>query len=406
MKPNTPNFIAERLVEARKAMGLTGAGLAKALDVSRQQVSNYEKGKQSPSPEVMQKITETLGIPLTFFTFNHRHESLDTKLPVFFRASTTSKSDREQAQIRYQWLLDIYSFLESFIDFPVIEIPDFNLPSDPKMISDELIEELTQETRKFWGLGLGPISNLIWLLENKGVIAGCCHFGANIDGLSNFYGQRPYVILGIDKKSAVRSRFSAAHELGHLILHRNIPSYLLEDEEYFKLIENQANRFAGAFIFPEPSFFKEVTKIDLDYFRILKSRWKVSIGMMVFRAKDLGLIDQDFSSRLWRNIARRGWRKIEPLDDIIPIEEPHLLSNAFKLLIEQSICTRHEILCRIPYPQEYIESICGLEKNYLNENVIDLRHYLKPKEQNKKKQQQVEYRSTEQVIIPFFDKQE
>ena len=84
------------------------------------------------------------------------------------------------------------------------------------------------------------------LLENHGVVAS--RFELESDKLDSFSlwdsrTHRPLLILGADKQSAVRSRYDAAHELGHLIVHRNVPKAMLKDKPTLALVESQAHQF-------------------------------------------------------------------------------------------------------------------------------------------------------------------
>lgn len=374
MKLNTPGFVGERLKEAREARGLNATQLADLLQVSRQSISKYENGLQSPSPEVMEDICRILRLPLEFFLYK-RKRKLDKTSPVFYRSlSAATKTERLRAESRYIWLQDIFSYLWQFIEFPSVNLPQFDLPSDPSQISTAMIEEIAVKTRRHWHLGDGPISNLVWLLENNGIIVGSYSLEATtLDAFSQLCYDRPHIIIGTDKNSSVRSRFNAAHELGHLILHRNLSNTHLNKKEYFSLIEKQAHYFAGAFNFTESAFSEEVSTCTLECFRLLKRKWKVSIGAMLQRAKDLGFIDPQEAQLLHRSYTRKGWRQQEPFDDEIPVEQPQLIKNAFELIIQQGVQSRSDVLHKLKLNPRDIEEIAGLESNFLTETkVIEL----------------------------------
>src|SRR5690606_15276858 len=130
---------------------------------------------------------------------------------------------------------------------------------------------------------------------------------------------RPSVFLGTDKGIRARSRFDAAHELGHLILHRNLDRRTLNRAAEFKLIEDQAHAFAGAFLMPAMAVSGELWAATLDGFRAVKPRWNASIAAMIYRCRSLRMISESEERRLWINLNRRGWRQFEPLDDL-PME--------------------------------------------------------------------------------------
>lgn len=81
----------------------------------------------------------------------------------------------------------------------------------------------------------------------------------------------------------------------------------------------------------------------LNAFRYLKQHWLVSISALIHRSEDVGLIDPEQAKRLWIAMARRGWRRDEPLDDVIPVEEPRLLRTAFELVVDKQPDIRGEV---------------------------------------------------------------
>jgi Zn-dependent peptidase ImmA (M78 family) len=177
----------------------------------------------------------------------------------------------------------------------------------------------------------------------------------------------PHIILGADKGSAARSRYDAAHELGHMILHRKILEGTLHHTDQFALIEDQAHRFAGAFLLPRRTFSEEFYSASLDVLRSLKAKWKVSIAAMIKRAGQLRLIDDEQERRLWINLSRRGWRLREPLDDELEPEEPRVLRRAVELLVNSSTIQRHEVVFQLSLTPKDVEDLVGLPSGYLSE---------------------------------------
>jgi Zn-dependent peptidase ImmA (M78 family)/DNA-binding XRE family transcriptional regulator len=368
MKRGTLGFNGDRLREAREARGLTATSLADLIGVSRQAISQYENGVQSPRPEIADEIVRVLKLPIDFFSRPARSEE---PRKIFYRSmSAATKSARARMAHRNDWLADIVDYLREFIELPDVNFPSFRLRQNPREISPDDIEFLAAETRKYWGLGEGPIENVVALLENNGAIVARSHIGADtLDALSDWYDEQgtPYVFLGADKESAVRSRFDAAHELGHLILHRNIDSKYLTRKADFSLVESHAHRFAGAFLLPASTFANDLYAFNLDVFRTIKTKWKSSIAMMLYRSTDLEFINEEEASRLWRNLSRRGWRLQEPLDDRLPIEQPRLLHKAFELLVNEGVQTRAQIKEALPYSDNDIEDLANLPAGFLSE---------------------------------------
>jgi Zn-dependent peptidase ImmA (M78 family) len=226
-----------------------------------------------------------------------------------------------------------------------------------------MIEDIASEAREFWKLRDAPITNLVRLLEQHSTIIARDGLDAEtLDALS-LWGSlenRPYIILNADKQSAIRSRTDAAHELGHLLLHRNIKRSQLSKKEEHKLIEDQAFRFARAFLLPSSSFANDVYSLSLDALRSIQSKWKVSLGVMVKRAEDLDLIGEEQTKKLWISLNRRGWKFREPFDEEIEIETPQLLLSIFNLLITEQVQNKEEIRWEIPYAPGDIEALSGL----------------------------------------------
>ena len=170
-------------------------------------------------------------------------------------------------------------------------------------------------------------------------------------------------MLGSDKDSAARSRFDAAHELAHLILHNSVTKL---GPPLHKLLEEQANRFAGAFLLPVDGFTNDIgALLTLNSLWVLKRKWRVSIAAMIHRCEDLGILSQDQAKRLWIRHAQKGFKVREPLDDELPIEEPVFLQRCFELIITQMIQTKEDIVATLPLAPSDIEDLAGLIRGYL-----------------------------------------
>lgn len=371
MSVGATNFKGKRLTQARQARGITQTSLADMINVSRAAISQYEKGQRFPSSDVLNKIANTLNFPMHFFLLS---DGSRVSTPIFFRSmSSATKTARLRATWRYEWLLNIVRYLKEFVTLPNVNFPRFDhIPAEVASISDEVIEDIADRTRKHWGLGFGPISNVTWLLENNGAIVVRQKLGARtLDAFSNWNEDdmpTPYFILGEEKISAVRSRFDAAHELGHIILHYHVDENTLRNSSTFKLIEKQANHFASAFLLPEQTFSKEVLFApNLEMLVPLKSKWRVSISAMVKRLRHLRLISHEREQRLFINISRRHWRTKEPLDDELEIEKPRIIQKVFDLLGKKNIINQQSLTVNLALNIEDIERAVGLQGYFRNE---------------------------------------
>lgn len=368
MRAGVNGFQPERLQQARLSRGLTQTALAAMVGRSSGTVSKWEKGEQSPELEALESLSSRLSIPSSWFLKLVPDYGDDV---CFFRSNASiTKEAQTISLIRLKWLNEISLHLQKWIDWPVVDVP--SLPNvDHRTISDAEIESAALICRERWGLGLGPISDVLLVLENAGVICVREELGfAKMDGASKWFQTdgRPYVFLAADKANGCRSRFDAAHELGHLVLHRNVSD--LEFAKRYPEIERQAHLFAGAFLLPAESFAAEVGTPSLDTFLALKTRWRVSVGAMIMRCLGLGIIDSDYATRLWKNYSARGWRRGEPRDELIGLEEIRLLPRAIKMLLSDSGLDRATLTLALGLSSTECESLCSLPPGFLSERKV------------------------------------
>jgi Zn-dependent peptidase ImmA (M78 family) len=163
-----------------------------------------------------------------------------------------------------------------------------------------------------------------------------------------------------DKASAVRSRFDAAHEFGHIVLHRNSARKDFDNKPSFQLVEGQANHFAAAFLLPEETFSSDVVVPSLNLLRSIKPKWKVSIAAMIKRMRNLKLISKEREQRLFANLSRRGWKTREPFDDQLEPEKPRLLQRAFELSLEGGLMNSDDLVNNLGIHLDDLEEVVDL----------------------------------------------
>ena len=366
MRPGTPGFVAERLKQTREARGISATSLAEILGLTRQAIYKYELGEATPHPEITGKLSTILGVPVKFFM--KPMFQLETA-PIYYRSmSSATKSARTRAERRLEWLQESAAYLRTFVNFPRVNVPQFDPPQHIEAITQDDIEIMASECRRFWGLGDGPISNVTRLLEQNGAFVALDSLGADrLDAfsvLSNI-DKTPYLIINSDKTSAARLRWNLAHELGHILLHRHLDK---QSTPQFQLIEDQAHAFAGAFLLPATSFLDDFYVPTLDAHVALKAKWIVSIQALIMREHKLELINDKQKRYLFMNLGKRKWRTKEPLDDEQSIEKPVMTSNAIEMLVSGGVQTRSAIVngCA-PESEKDVEDIMGLKKGYLSD---------------------------------------
>ncbi|MGE0604916.1 MAG: ImmA/IrrE family metallo-endopeptidase, partial [Xanthobacteraceae bacterium] len=152
---------------------------------------------------------------------------------------------------------------------------------------------------------------------------------------------RPYILIAVDKESFLRSQMDLAHELAHMVLHRNLTRE--EQDRDHDLLEEQAFRFASAFLMPASSFPLEVSYPNLSAFVALTERWHVSAKAMIRRFTDLSILSKDDAQQLYKLYSAKGWNKGEPFDRTA-FDEPQLLSSAIRSLVENRIRSKTDLL--------------------------------------------------------------
>lgn len=372
MNSGTPGFNGERLTEARLARGMTAVDLAQFVGVTPQSISQYEKNKQTPRSDVLEALAFRLNMPRSYFL---QPQEQPDNAPIFWRCRETSSNiARARAEIRLRWVKRILGHLAGFLDFPPIQLPKLDLPTDFRLIDREDLEIAAQSVRNQWGLGVGPMPDLLLEIENHGIVVSRIHMGAEkqdaFSQVSRVTGI-PFMVLSRDKASAVRQRFDAAHELLHILAHQGVEDKRLNTKADNKIIEDQAHYFAGAILLPADQFVQELWAPTLDAMVALKDRWKVSVGVMIKRCEHLGLIDQEAAQRLWINYNRRGWRKQEPLDGKIEKERPRLLRRSVELLLSEKVQSVSQILGAIDLKARDIEELCDLDPGLLTTEDTD-----------------------------------
>jgi Zn-dependent peptidase ImmA (M78 family)/transcriptional regulator with XRE-family HTH domain len=357
MSRSIQNFVPERLEQALAARGFSAVELAARIGVTSTTISRWRNQAQTPGMEMLNRISQELRVSPEWLT-RPLSDSISTP---FFRGSVAQlKADRALLRSRAEWLGEIAQQLEQYVDYPTIDIPckGFTKLSE---ITDADIEEAADACRERWGLKNGPVSDVILLLENAGVIVAREETGTpRIEGLSAWTSSdRPIILLCADKGNAYRSRFDAAHELGHLILHRHIPPPA--DAVAHKQMEQQAHRFAGAFLLPSRGFAAEVSPlVSLQGLLILKSKWGVSVAAMIMRLVALNIITDADYLRLIKLRSAKWGNKAEPNDgDRIP-EQPRLLKRTVELLAAEGIVTMDALPSMLGLSARDVESLLGL----------------------------------------------
>jgi Zn-dependent peptidase ImmA (M78 family)/transcriptional regulator with XRE-family HTH domain len=317
--------------------------LSGQVGVSAQSLSNYENSRQEPSAQVVENLAESLGFPEEFF--HSPDVDFLVASDVSFRArSKLAARKRDMALSTGRLAMEFHEWMSQRFNMPAPDLPSLNKP-DP--------ETAAAMVRGRWGLGVAPISNMVHLLEVHGVrVFSLAPEYSDVDAFSVFHDNTPFVFLNT-MKSAERSRFDAAHELGHLVLHGQGCDLVTSSAE------QEANEFASAFLMPRDSLTAHMPSSPfIDQIIYGKQIWNVSALALTYRLHDIGMLSDWHYRTTCMELGARGYRTGEPQSS--SRETSQLLYKVFSSLRKRGI-SRTEVA-----------SDLRIEVNDLNDYVFGL----------------------------------
>jgi len=329
--------LTQQQVVARMPRPITAAAL-----------SQIEAGRVRPAAGTLDDLAAALEVPVGFF-FVHtpglESTVIDDPAPYFRDLRSTSARERRRSAALAILLNDLVAEIERHVRLPEPHFPD--IPLSPSTGREE-VEEAAENVRRRWQLGDEPIVHVVRELERNGVLVARLALGhRSIDAFSVRFDQHPLVLLTDDKThNYVRSRFDAAHELGHLVMHRG-------QKAGGRAVESQAHDFAAALLMPRAAALealpRRIDQVGWAQLAELKRRWGISMSALLRRANNLKIITNDAYRNSMKYMSARGWRTTEPGDrEMGAPEAPLLLERALKR-IEIESGQRLEDLVRIAY---------------------------------------------------------
>lgn len=316
-----------RLQSGRELRGISQAALAREAAVTAAAISQFENGHARPSATTLDRVASALDLPLAYFV---RRPGTRAETPTaFFRSlRSTNSTDRRRAVALAGLVHDLVVALEQHVALPPKNIPQ---PSGAR--DDAGIEAAAADARAHMGVGAhGPVQNVAETLERNGIVTSRFRVDADtMDAFSVPYPDRPVVVLGSDKGFRDRSRFDAAHELGHLVLQHG------PEEAGTRTAEAQAHRFAAAFLMPADAIADQLPqRADWERLLALKRAWQVSIAALLKRAQTLGVMNDHDYTQAMKTMSARRWRNPEPGDLGAP-EKPVLLARAVEVAEQNGV---------------------------------------------------------------------
>lgn len=296
--------ISQNVKRFRADRRLTQAGLAESSGLSLPAIKKIEGAKVAPRVDSLQSVSAALGVRLQDLFAAPR--GLKT---VRFRSNKKMRNREGIISDIARWLED-FSFLEETLN-QSRQFRFEGVGQDAGKLSRDKVIAAADQCREILGLKpTEPIHDISGLLESSGVklklfsMASDGFFGLSVaedDG-------GPAIVINVwDKIPTERCIFSAAHELGHLVLHHD--AYDVSRIEEDKEEEKQADLFASHFLMPNDAFIKEWNEAAglafLDRVFKVKRIFRVSYKTILFRLVELDAVDGSIWPKFYTSYTRK-----------------------------------------------------------------------------------------------------
>lgn len=339
-----------KLFTARKLAGLTLEALSNISQISKQTLSKYENGQVIPNGDSLLKLCEALNVSADYL-LSQQTTSLSFKNLNFRDEFKVKKTELERIKLDTLIKIENYLQLERLAD----EICEFRNPIEDFVVKNrDDAKKAATTIRKKWKLGNEPLRNVIDTLESNGIKIIELECSSSFEGLSGKFETIPVIVINSSIEEITRRRFTALHELGHLIL--NIDESVLNDET---LIEYLCNAFAGAILLPEEVMLKEFknrTKITFSELFELKKVYGASVQAILLRAADMKLIPWD-KYHEWKDMGCQHNSGHYEVDE----KSARLLRLVCKCLSEEKITVNKAAILADMNPSQLMNEIKFLE---------------------------------------------
>src|SRR5690625_369607 len=374
-------FKGENLTHLRMMHGLSRKQLSKNLGVTEQAIWQYENDYTSPKLQKINALKSMFHVKTKYFytddiLIDTRSQENINMMNIAYRSKILHAVSKTRAEAKHLEFLDVFvDELTASISYPTLKVIKLReqvmkYVNDTNDTRETQIEQIAKLARKWLGLSNDTNDNLMFLVEKSGVFIFEKAIGEEVDAYSLWTNQeRPYIILGNLKRSAVRRNFDIAHELGHLLLHYRVEFTNLDNKEH-KVVEDEANQFASTFLLPEEPFLSDLQEIyhvtNPDAYIDLKVKWKTSLQVLAYRAANLGVLDAKNHRNFYAALHRRGYLKREPLDETIAIQKPQKVKSIFDLAIKKGLIDMNQMLDKDwMIDLEFLHRITGIGLEFL-----------------------------------------
>ena len=235
---------AKRLRLARIKAKLSMQSLSDCMDglVSKQAISKYESAKMMPDSTVLIALAKALAVSVDYF---FRPFSFDTdNFKVSFRKkASASTKETEALKAQIQDRVERYIEVEQLLMVVPPKLPTYS--GKPIENDDDMVVQ-ANKIRQGWNLGDDPISNVQDMLESHGIKIVLVDAPTEFVGVSGIVNDQHYfIVLNNNILNSARKRFTALHELAHLLYNRHFAEHLTDKER-----ERLCHTFASEMLIP------------------------------------------------------------------------------------------------------------------------------------------------------------
>lgn len=328
-------FNPKRLDLARKRRRYTARILAERAGIAPVTLSRVSNSLQVPDESTVEALATALGFPIEFF-FLDDIDPIDVKAASFRSLTSMSAKERDAALAAGSFAFEVADWINERFNLPDAELLDLGHERDPAAAARTL--------RQFWSIGEKPIGNMIKLLESKGIrVFSLAENTKNVDAFSCWRNDEPYVFLNTFKTTE-RSRFDAAHELAHMVLHKH------GGPQQGRQAEVEANAFASAFLMPHADVVATIPYVtSVDQIVTAKKRWGVAAVALAYRLNKMNRI----TDWLYVQVNRR-YRTKEP--DGLPPERSTVWQMVLRELWKEGV-SKHHIAAQLFIPEDELENL-------------------------------------------------
>lgn len=316
---------ADMLRVARQLRGLQQGEAATQLGLTQATLSRIEnKITTTIGDEIIDSAAQVYDLPRSFFYQPDPVLGAPVSVhPLWRKKASVTARDLDviiaELNIRVMHLRRLLDAVELEATYKIPRL-DIETHEDP--------EKIAGLVRSQWNMPVGPVQNLTRALEAAGVVVVHSFLGGSaVDGVTfSAPGLPPLIVLN-QEQPADRMRFTLAHELGHLVMHRGQPT---------KEMEEEANLFASAFLMPARDIRGALNRrIDVRLFAELKPIWRVSMQGLLYRSGRLGLLTDNQQRYLWQQFSINRWRTREPVELDFPREPATVLPDLIEAHTKQ-----------------------------------------------------------------------